>query len=132
MKTAAAIPLSALCAALLAGCPIQGECGGEVEHALALTPEEYAKWQQGSDPAETTASPTTSAGGTSGGATDGSAADTGTGGSSTGGPLGPQEVCEAVCEHQYDGTLLSCAIEEQAPKVVVHCNVFYQCHEIPP
>jgi hypothetical protein len=109
MKPLAVFLVSAAFASLLAGCPIYGECGGEIDSSINLTREEYAKWQHGLNPDDT--APTTGAAGDE--------------------LLSEQELCEAVCDYHLNTTLLSCFVDEQSDKVVVRCKVFYQCHESP-
>lgn len=111
MKHAVAFALSAAFACLTAGCPIQGECGGEVETTIDLSPEEYAPWKYGGEPAAPTSGD------------DGDAA--------AGEPLDPQDACEAYCRHRYDGTFLWCQVDEGDTKVVVTCDMFYECHQAP-
>jgi hypothetical protein len=112
MKHAAAFALSAVFACLTAGCPIEGECGGEVETTIDLTPEEYAPWKQSGEPAD----PTTGDDGSDGGPGD---------------ALSPQEACEAYCRHHYAGTFLWCLVDERDDKVVMTCDMFYECHQTP-
>lgn len=134
-----AVPLSALFATLLSGCPLFGCDTIESEQTLDLTPEEYAQWQMGMMPGASTGAPTTSAGPTTSettgtdtttdtGTTTGTTGDsTSSGGSTTGTPLTPEEVCTAVCTQYYGGTLISCSLAEQADKVVVTCNTLQAC-----
>lgn len=112
MKHVAAFALSAVFACLTAGCPIEGECGGEVETKIDLTPEEYAPWKYTGEPA----APTTG---------DADAAD------DPGDALNPHEACEAYCRHHYAGTFLWCLVDEQDTKVVLTCDMFYECHQTP-
>lgn len=115
MKHLTAFTMSALFALPTTGCPIEGECGGEVETTIDLTPEEYAPWKyDGEPPAPTT------------GDDDGG---TGTGG--RGDPLDPLVACEAYCRHHYAGTFLWCLVDERETKVVLTCDMFYECHQTP-
>jgi rubrerythrin len=104
-RAAVALALSPLFAVLLSGCP-QDSCsdfkGGTYMRTVVLTPDEYAAYESGNQPAPTTG-PAETTGDSTGGSDD-----------TTGAPaemLTPDEVCHAVClQESLNGDVTACSV----------------------